>query len=321
MTQSDFNSAFQAMSSQQLGSAPHEPRYITDQILRRDRSRTRVLAFLSLLFWLIGTAGMLLLVIGLNRFVLMIRVGEFGATTGRAPIAPLEDQILWGTSLIHHSIPFIEASIVSMMLAAMFTVMLIFSSRQATLNRITVSLMEMSNQLKRGPELQEGHSPSLQTPPNAALILIMALLALLACGGAIATAVWLSAERPVPTRAWQGYPILSPFQAVRWQGETPWVQIDGNWYQLDEIDGVPVKRITDFSKSLGPSMWQKHFEEDLVELMTKIGNPPGRSVTLRVQRAGTTTIETLKDVPMTEANRWALWQARQNATSQPTSHP
>jgi hypothetical protein len=320
MTQSDFNTAFQQQVSGQLEPPPHDPRYITSQILRRDQRRTRILAALSLLFWLIGAAGMLLMVAGLNRFVGLMRIGDFPWNNHNAIgwSVPLEDQVSWGTDLLHHSIPFIECSIVSLMLAAFFTVWLIFSSRQATLNRINISLMEMSRQL-RSPREPVAAPEGLIPPPamwmeprQPRLILAACLITLLACGITIATVachtIFLST-----VNSWQGYPMLSPFEAVRWNGEVPQVQVAGKWYELLEINNIPVKQITDFSRSMGSTTWQKHFEEDLVELLTKMGHTPGMSATLLVKDLDSQKEVTLTDIPMTGANRWALWSARQKA--------
>ena len=144
MTQHDFNSAFQHIVAG--GGAPHDPRYVMEEIIRRDRVRTRLLAAVSILFWLAGTTGMLLMVIGLNKLVLYIRISDY--EQHHASATQPDFSMLEGTSLIHHSMPWIAGSVVSLMLAALFTVVLIFSSRQATLNRISVSLMTLSEQLK-----------------------------------------------------------------------------------------------------------------------------------------------------------------------------
>ena len=155
MTPDDFNSAFLAAAGRQLPFAPHDPRYIAHEILRRDGWRTRILAGLSLLFWLLAGAGMLLLVYGLDRFVIFVRISDFPSGGQRGPAstqawhAAPQDRMLWGTSLIHHSLPYVAGSIVALMLAALFTVLLIFSSRRATLNRINISLMQISEQLKQ----------------------------------------------------------------------------------------------------------------------------------------------------------------------------
>jgi hypothetical protein len=57
--------------------------------------------------------------------------------------------MLDGTTLIHHSMPYIGASIVALMIAALLTVLLIFSSRRATLSRINISLIQISEELRQ----------------------------------------------------------------------------------------------------------------------------------------------------------------------------
>jgi hypothetical protein len=56
--------------------------------------------------------------------------------------------------------------------------------------------------------------------------------------------------------------------------------------------------------------WQKRFEEDLVEMMARMGHEPGEKVTLRVRDVKTRKTEVLKDVPNTHENRQAIRQAR-----------
>jgi hypothetical protein len=155
--QNNFNSAFADAMKNQLPPALHDPHFIAYEMVRRDQQRTRIYAALALFFWLVGTAGMLLLAIGLDRLVLYLRIG------GRMP-SHGDDEMLWGTSLIHHSLPFIEGSVVALMLAALFTVLLVFSSRQATLNRINLSLMQISEELKQmrqsPPENKQAGGPA-----------------------------------------------------------------------------------------------------------------------------------------------------------------
>src|SRR5207248_502743 len=139
-----------------------------------------ILAALSLLFWLAGAAGMLVLLYGLNRFIIFIRIVpnmpwsiERIPVTVAAPTTRISDvstdMMLWGTSFLHHSLPYVPASVVALTLAAILTVLLIFSSRRSTLNRINLSLAELSEQLKRAgltppapsqpSELQPGPNP------------------------------------------------------------------------------------------------------------------------------------------------------------------
>jgi hypothetical protein len=72
---------------------------------------------------------------------------------------------------------------------------------------------------------------------------------------------------------------LSPFQAVRWVGDTPQVKVDGAFYELVALNDVPVEKIVSFCKStysnLGPNWWQKRFDEHLVEVLSTMGQPHG----------------------------------------------
>jgi hypothetical protein len=168
MTQDDFSKNFLNLAAGELPPA-RDPNDLAREIVRRDKGRTRLLACASLFFWLLATAGMLLLVYGLNRFIIAMRISNVSravatscdpatnqamsdATTQPTTQAlfarAAEDQMSWGTSLLHHSMPYIAGAIVSLMLAALFTVLLVFSSRRATLNRINISLMQMSEQLR-----------------------------------------------------------------------------------------------------------------------------------------------------------------------------
>ena len=148
MTQNDFNSAF-AQSLLHDGYAGIRPEEIAAEVFRRDQFRARVYAQLSLFFWLLGTAGMFVLVYGLNRLVLSMRIASVRHPT-TAPLTGFDEQISnWGTSFIHHSMPYVGGGVIALLLAALFTVLYVSSSRQATLARINISLMQMSEELKR----------------------------------------------------------------------------------------------------------------------------------------------------------------------------
>jgi len=169
MTQQSFNSAFQNLMVAQL--PPPDPHQMAIEIVRRDRLRTRVLAGLSLLCWCIATAGMLLLIYGLDRLVIYVRIADSGLVQPGAPAHPTTGpisaqtmQMLWGTSLLHHSLPLVAVSIGALMLAALFTVMLVFSSRKATLNHINMTLTHMSQELMQMRQLQRAeNAPAVPT--------------------------------------------------------------------------------------------------------------------------------------------------------------
>ena len=66
MNQQDFHAAFRDLLHEPLPVAP-DPRRMAFELFRRDQRRTFVLAALSVIFWVIGTAGIFVLVYFLNR--------------------------------------------------------------------------------------------------------------------------------------------------------------------------------------------------------------------------------------------------------------
>ncbi|QDT30709.1 UbiA prenyltransferase family protein [Gimesia panareensis] len=109
----------------------------------------------------------------------------------------------------------------------------------------------------------------------------------------------------------QHFPKRAPFAAVRWEDSQPEVKVNDEWYRLIALDGIPAEEMITFSKETFGDKWQKRFEEDLVELMSRMGHPPGSTVTLEVQLLSSSEKQTLKEVRMTIANRAAIWLAAQ----------
>jgi hypothetical protein len=105
------------------------------------------------------------------------------------------------------------------------------------------------------------------------------------------------------------YPKRAPFSGVRWEGDESQVKIGEEWFVLLSIDGIPADTIVAFSQRRYWLGWRKRFEEDLVEVLDQMGHPPGDSVRLVVRPVGSATTWTLERVPMTEANRRAIYQA------------
>lgn len=104
----------------------------------------------------------------------------------------------------------------------------------------------------------------------------------------------------------KGYPRLAPYPAIRWSAEQPEVELDGAWFRLDAIDGSTSHDIVGFAKWKWPDIWQKRFEEDLVEVLTKMGKPPKTLVALDLVDLATQRKVHLDKVEMTEANRKAI---------------
>ncbi|EDL61879.1 hypothetical protein [Gimesia maris] len=110
----------------------------------------------------------------------------------------------------------------------------------------------------------------------------------------------------------------SPFAAVRWQESQPEVKVQEEWYQLVSLNGISASEIVDFSKQTYDDKWQKRFEEDLVELLTRMGHPPEDRVTLEIQSLDSAEKKTLKEVPMTYENRRTIRNAaREREGSKP----
>lgn len=113
-----------------------------------------------------------------------------------------------------------------------------------------------------------------------------------------------------PIQALASYPKLSPFSAIRWKKSIPEVRVEESWYKLLAINDVSRKRIIRFCKDQWPDKWRKRFEEDLVEVLTRMGHKPNRTVTLKLKDLDSGEITVLKNIAMTLENRQAIWKAR-----------
>ena len=122
---------------------PAEPRQLSAEIIFRDRWRVRLLAGVTALLWLVGIAAVLYMVFWFNRFII--------AYTPR----DANGKELWlseefhSKMELHHSLEACEAAVPALLLAALGTLWLVFSSRRATLNQINLRLAEISEQLRQ----------------------------------------------------------------------------------------------------------------------------------------------------------------------------
>jgi Peptidase family S41 len=105
------------------------------------------------------------------------------------------------------------------------------------------------------------------------------------------------------------YPKLSPFTAARMQDESIEVQVANQWYELLAIDDVTISSLITFCKQTYSRIWFKRFGEDLVEVLSEMGYPPGGNVSLKLRDIQTNQEVLLEDTPMTEENRRSVWQA------------
>ncbi|HWB54503.1 MAG TPA: hypothetical protein VG722_09930, partial [Tepidisphaeraceae bacterium] len=102
----------------------------------------------------------------------------------------------------------------------------------------------------------------------------------------------------------------SPFSGIQWPVQPPQVKVGNEWYELISIDGTPVEQIITFARKIYGNLWQKRFDEDLVEVMTQMGKTPGMMVTLELRTLDSEhKLIKLDGMPMTRANRQAIWKA------------
>jgi heme exporter protein D len=127
--------------------AASDPRQLTRQILERDRRRIRLLAGLATLFWILTAAGIVCLC---PFYVLIVAPRLRAYEAGRAQLAnDWNDWAMVGDWAAY----WILACIISLLLAAICTVLLILLSRRATLRQINANLVEISQQLKQMRQL------------------------------------------------------------------------------------------------------------------------------------------------------------------------
>ena len=104
----------------------------------------------------------------------------------------------------------------------------------------------------------------------------------------------------------------APFTAVRWVDATTEVQVEGVWSGLQSIDGTPIDELLTFAKQSYFSRWQKRFSEDLVELLSLAGQPPGATVQLVLSDLKTGDERTVS-AAMTWENRQLAWDYNNTA--------
>ena len=152
-------------------------------------------------------------------------------------------------------------------------------------------LARLLNQLEDAGVVEQPIEPPSKLRRGFSVVVL--LVTLVALGSAVAVLVGQAEE----------YPKRAPFTGVRWEGHKPVVKIGEEWFTLVSIDGIAAGDIVTFSRWTYLDKWRMRFEEDLVEVLTRMGHEPKDTVRLVVSPPGSRATRTLEDVPMTEANR------------------
>jgi len=148
------------------------------------------------------------------------------------------------------------------------------------------------------------------------LISFLVIVAVLTIGLGVATVIGQSSYRAGAddaTRLWRDGPKLAPFQAMRWSGQTPQVQVNDHWYELLSLNDLPADQLVSFAQSVDTNDWRKRIQEDLPAVLILMGHPAGPTVKLTLKDLASGSITTLDRVPMTAENRRALYEARVSA--------
>ena len=142
MSEQDLVRALQELINRH--SPPPRPSQLSSELIWRDRWRVRLLAGVTALLWLAGIAVVLYMIFWFNRFIIAYAPGH--PTQIPAWYATEEFHALME---LHHSLEACEAAVPALLLAALGTVWLVFSSRRATLNQINLSLAQISEQIRQ----------------------------------------------------------------------------------------------------------------------------------------------------------------------------
>jgi hypothetical protein len=132
-------------------SPPAEPRRLSAELISRDHWRVGLLGGLTALLWLGGIAGVLYMIFCFNRFIVAYSGADSEELSLHSPV-DLQTRKAWEVRAkmdLHHSLEACMAAVPALLLAALGTVWLVFSSRRATLNQINLSLAEISEQLRQ----------------------------------------------------------------------------------------------------------------------------------------------------------------------------
>ncbi len=105
-------------------------------------------------------------------------------------------------------------------------------------------------------------------------------------------------------------PERSPFDMVRFAGDDVHVMVKGTWYELVELNGLSLRSVMEACRRLDPRRPRKRFCEDLTAALGKAGKPLGKTADLIVTKPGSSRRIRLDDVPVTEAKRDRIRDAR-----------
>jgi|GEM_PF-4716007 len=95
---------------------------------------------------------------------------------------------------------------------------------------------------------------------------------------------------------------IGPFEGLIWQGETPVVLVENEWYTLQMINGLLVQDVLAHSQDVYEGLYRKRFVEDLYEVLEGMGHAVTTvDVVLTDQATGEEVV--MQGLPMTREKR------------------
>lgn len=105
---------------------------------------------------------------------------------------------------------------------------------------------------------------------------------------------------------------ISPFTAVRFDGDKVMVTYSGAEYELTAIDGVTSSEMVAFCRGQYRDLWQKRIAEDLPIVLGDMNHPVNadHTVSLSLLDSQSGQTKTVEKAAMTEENRRAIMKVR-----------
>jgi RNA polymerase sigma factor (sigma-70 family) len=105
---------------------------------------------------------------------------------------------------------------------------------------------------------------------------------------------------------------ISPFTAVRFDGDKVMVTYSGTEYELAGIDNLTTSSVVAFCQNRYRDIWQKRFAEDLPVVLQEMNDPihSDHTIGLKLLDSNTGQIKTIEHAPMNEENRQAIMKTR-----------
>jgi hypothetical protein len=113
----------------------------------------------------------------------------------------------------------------------------------------------------------------------------------------------------------------APFRGVKWADWTPFVDVQGRWYELLTIDGIPVSVVLDHLRQAHGGEERRWFSERLTDVLTALGRNVGDAVKLEVRDPATGTRLSIDQAAFTKENHERVQAVNKAATDNGEDFP